>query len=128
VPATKLNVDVSHLTYSNCDLHRYSGINRAKTNEYMSDVCLGKSEPINQFRTNRIVLYRCHCGCDYCGMISFELAHSLENYKWKDIRYENDEDDGEWIDNEGDHVNSIEELQFHKTEYEFEWNKYLKFQ
>ena len=117
----KLNIDISSLGYSDFDLNTYSNINRTNTNTYMAHACLGKSKAINQFGTDRIVLYRCHCGCDYCGIISLLLQITPNEYIWKDIRHEDDEG---WEDNET--INTINKLQFHRTEYELEWENYLE--
>ena len=54
-------------------------------------VFLGQSPPINQFGTHRVVLYGCHCGSDYCGIISFTLDCSHGTIKWKNVGYEDDD-------------------------------------
>ncbi|MBX7223849.1 MAG: hypothetical protein K1Y36_28295 [Blastocatellia bacterium] len=44
----------------------------------------------NQFGTGRFVLYRCHCGCDYCGVISCQVIRTATTVIWKEIQYEDD--------------------------------------
>jgi hypothetical protein len=56
---------------------------------------LGKTEPSNQFGTKRLVLYRCHCGSDYCGVISCEVVKEETLIHWLDIREESDDNDSE---------------------------------
>ena len=43
---------------------------------------------INSLGSARVVLYRCHCGCDECGVISaqvLDLGHAIE---WRDVALE----------------------------------------
>ena len=54
---------------------------------------LGESLPANQFGSHRFILYRCHCGSDYCGVISCVVERKGDFILWKDIRYENDDND-----------------------------------
>jgi hypothetical protein len=42
----------------------------------------------NQWGTNRLVLFRCHCGCDYCGIVSCDAAADEKFIRWRDIRGE----------------------------------------
>lgn len=87
---------------------------RKKINEFTSI-----EKPFNQFQTDRIVLYRCHCGCDYCGIISFEIEFSDNYIFWKDIRFELDDE------SETNDVKSIEILQFSKKQYFEEFNEFI---
>ena len=64
--------------------------------EYAIEALLGKQEPGNQFGSGRLVLFRCHCGCHYCGVISCHIEQKNDVVTWSDIRYENDEDDPEY--------------------------------
>ncbi len=48
----------------------------------------GLREAVNQFGTKRFVLYKCHCGCDYCGILSCEIERRPDVVLWRDIRYE----------------------------------------
>ena len=54
------------------------------------DVLAGNAPPHNQFGTPRAVLYRCHCGCDYCGVISCAISRSGQTITWGRLGYEND--------------------------------------
>lgn len=54
---------------------------------------LGQRPPSNQFGSGRFVLYRCHCGSDYCGVISCVIERRDAVMLWRDIGYEGDEDD-----------------------------------
>lgn len=87
---------------------------------------LGNSKPFNQFKTNRIVLYRCHCGCDYCGIISFTLHIEDDLIIWKNLNYEDDDGFklGKELNSRG--INSIEELKFDKREYRLEFEKHFE--
>lgn len=62
--------------------------------EYRKDaesLFLGTAESLNQFGTGRLVLYRCHCGSDYCGVISCKLVIEDHSVRWENIGYEKDE-------------------------------------
>ena len=77
---------------------------------YSKEELLGRCRPINQFQTNRIVLYGCHCGYDYCGVISFELVIADDQVIWQSIGHE--DDDG--VDLE---QNYLPQLCFAKEQY-----------
>jgi hypothetical protein len=32
--------------------------------------------------------FRCHCGCDYCGIVSCDVAADEKFIRWRDIRGE----------------------------------------
>jgi hypothetical protein len=49
----------------------------------------------NQLGSARFVLYRCHCGSDYCGVISCEIVRNADTIEWRDIRGEDEEGDNE---------------------------------
>jgi hypothetical protein len=55
---------------------------------------LGAKTAQNQFGTNRLVLFGCHCGCDYCGIISCEIIRNGDIIEWRDIRLEEQGDFG----------------------------------
>lgn len=80
---------------------------------------LGKGEPSNQFGSGRFILFRCHCGCDYCGVISCSIERKGDTITWRDIGYENDSDDIEY-------PKRIEAYSFRIAEYEAEVSRYLK--
>lgn len=51
----------------------------------------GEVKPSNQFGTPRLVLYGCHCGCDFCGVISAEIIVQENTVIWQNVGYENDD-------------------------------------
>ena len=77
---------------------------------------LGSATPNNQWGSGRFVLYRCHCGCDYCGVISCEIVKEGECIHWKDVGYEGDD--------EPEVSQHIECLTFNFNEYEIVVNNY----
>ncbi len=57
---------------------------------------LGNEAPQNQFGDDRFALYRCHCGSDYCGVISCKIVRGDDDcIYWKDVRYQYDTDEFE---------------------------------
>jgi hypothetical protein len=56
------------------------------------DMLRGNLAPSNQFDNARLVLYRCHCGNDLCGVISCEIERNGNKVIWRDIREETDQD------------------------------------
>jgi len=53
---------------------------------------LGSAAPDNQWGSGRLVLFGCHCGSDYCGVISCRLEQDADTVRWLDVRYEGDDD------------------------------------
>ncbi|QWP74649.1 hypothetical protein J5226_13200 [Lysobacter sp. K5869] len=51
---------------------------------------LGLQPAHNQFGSGRLVLYRCHCGCDYCGVISCILELDRDHVVWRQVTREDD--------------------------------------
>lgn len=49
---------------------------------------LGDVPATNQLGSGRLVLYGCHCGCDYCGVISCRLRRENGRVYWEDIHAE----------------------------------------
>ncbi|WP_378181161.1 hypothetical protein [Aquimarina sp. SS2-1] len=89
----KLGIDRFDMAYCDVDLDtfevdttKFPDYNRKQINTNAVSRFLGNSNPTNQFGTDRIVLYRCHCGSDYCGVISFRLEKQGDVILWKDIR------------------------------------------
>ncbi|MBT2748513.1 MULTISPECIES: hypothetical protein [unclassified Lysobacter] len=41
-------------------------------------------------RSGRHVLYRCHCGSDYCGVISCMLEFDGDHVAWREVAFEDD--------------------------------------
>ena len=78
-------------------------------------------KPFNQFETGRTVLYRCHCGCDYCGVIFCEINIEAKVINWKDIRYEND------FDSEHEYIKPIKLLKFKAEDYISTFSKYKNY-
>ena len=110
-----------NLMFGNCDLDCFEADSENQSHNIdiiksFVAACLGRKELDNQFGTNRIVLYRCHCGCDYCGVISLVLKIDDEYVYWTDIRYEHDHVDFEW---------KTEDKKFIRADYELEFEKYL---
>ncbi|MEN7547355.1 hypothetical protein AAG747_05525 [Rapidithrix thailandica] len=140
-----LNINRFDLAFCDFDLDlvevdksKFPNYNRTKINKKAASRFLGNDQPpFNQFETNRIVLYRCHCGVDYCGIISFLLEKQDDLIIWKEITYENEdfiyvenksyENDGfnckEEIESKG--LKPIKELRFDRSKYELEFKNYL---
>jgi hypothetical protein len=59
---------------------------------------LGEQVPQNQFGTGRLVLFGCHCGCDYCGVISCEVLKEGDCLLWRNIGHESDDNIEQCID------------------------------
>jgi len=127
-----LHISRFDLAYSDFDLDileidtsKFPKYNRKKVNKNAVAQFLGNSQSSNQFDTNRIVVYRCHCGSDYCGVISFILDKQDDLVIWKEITYENDDFEYEKeIENRG--IQPIKELKFSRKEYELEFENYLE--
>jgi hypothetical protein len=85
----------------------------------------GKEAPFNQFGSGRIVLYRCHCGCDLCGVISFSLVEEGELILWRDLSHETGEgvEDASTIERDYG-FKFIEEIAFDKAQYLAEFERY----
>ncbi|MDH7447597.1 hypothetical protein [Aquimarina sp. 2201CG14-23] len=127
-----LNISRFDVAYSDFDLDilevdtsKFPDYDRTKINKNAVAQFLGNKQPSNQFATNRIILYRCHCGSDYCGVISFILDKQDDLIVWKEITYENDDFEYEKeMENRG--IQPIKELKFARKEYELEFESYLK--
>jgi hypothetical protein len=57
-------------------------------NKYRALALCGLAEPDNQLDSGRLVLYGCHCGCDYDGVISCMVKREDDRVIWSDIRGE----------------------------------------
>ncbi len=127
-----LNISRFDLSYCNFDLDtfevdksKFPNYDRTKVTKNAVIQFLGNNEPSNQFNTNRIVLYRCHCGSDYCGVISFKLDKQDDLIVWKEINHEGDDFEYEQeIKNRG--IQPIKELKFDRKKYELEFENYLE--
>jgi hypothetical protein len=51
---------------------------------------LGLQPAHNQFGSGRLVLYRCHCGSDYCGVISCALELDRDHVVWRQVTREDE--------------------------------------
>ena len=77
----------------------------------------GLAEPQTQLRSGRFVIYRCHRGCDYCGVISCLIERRDSTLVWRDLRFEEKADEEE--DTEPPlYPLVIDELVFELTDYE----------
>jgi hypothetical protein len=48
----------------------------------------GAAPADNQFCRGRVVLYHCHCGCHYCGVLSARVERSAGIARWRDVGLE----------------------------------------
>ncbi len=116
-------IDRFNMMYSGFDLDIVEkNQTQYKINKNAIDIFLGDKSPVNQFRTPRQVLYRCHCGSDYCGCVSTEILISKDIVTWKNIGFEDDE--GVSLENNERNIKGIQELKFSRIEYENEFKKY----
>lgn len=51
---------------------------------------LGLQPAHNQLGSTRLVLYRCHCGSDYCGVVSCVLELREDRVAWRQVAPEYD--------------------------------------
>ncbi len=56
----------------------------------------GLASARSQLGEGRFVLYGCHCGSDYCGVISCAITREGGDVIWSDVRHE----DADWSDGE----------------------------
>lgn len=77
----------------------------------------GASSPSNQFGTSRVVLYRCHCGSDYCGIISFSLLLKKNFVFWQGLSYEDDDGTTNINNLKQSGFDAIREIVFDKKQY-----------
>lgn len=85
----------------------------------------GQAAPCNQFGSPRIVLYRCHCGSDYCGVISFSLVEKGGLILWRNLSYKTETgiiDTG--VVEQAYDIRFIEEMAFNKVQYLAEFKRY----
>lgn len=52
----------------------------------------GEAPPYNQLATPTVILYRCHCGCDDCGVVSAKIIITKTQVIWQNVGYEDDDD------------------------------------
>lgn len=87
----------------------------------------GGAPPRNQFGSPRVVLYRCHCGSDYCGVISFSLVIEEGLVRWRGLSYEGDDGVAEARDAEQVcSIRPVGEIVFDKAQYLAEFDRYRR--
>lgn len=72
---------------------------------------LGLTPADNQLGSGRLVLYRCHCGSDYCGVVSCLASFDGDRVVWDRLAYENE--DGPVL--ERDRLEAAEGSAFHPS-------------
>lgn len=87
------------------------------------DAFLGRIAAPNQFGSGRLVLYRCHCGSDYCGVISCRLQYDGDRVLWHDVTFEDDDGalSGENLSSSSvPRLTPVARIAFDRTQYEQE--------
>ncbi|MDR1821880.1 MAG: hypothetical protein LBQ91_05535 [Oscillospiraceae bacterium] len=102
------------------DKEKFPKYNQNEIIKHSINGFLGIEKTSNQFGTGRAVLYRCHCGCDYCGVISCEINIDEKFVSWKDIRYE------DTFNREHEYIKSIKLLKFKTEDYFSAFDRYKK--
>jgi hypothetical protein len=92
----------------------------AARHEVRAEELLGRRPASNQYGSGRLVLYRCHCGCDYCGVVSCWLEREGELVIWRDVRFEDDAEDAPIA------PVIIERLTFPAADYEAAIERYVE--
>jgi hypothetical protein len=82
---SRLGLDLCGSPLSGAGYSRY----RAFHADYARQLT-GATPADNQFCSGRVVLYGCHCGCDYCGVISARVERSGAVVRWLDIGFEDE--------------------------------------
>lgn len=90
-PLSKLLGIDRDLRTSQCDLDRQTREKLPVETERMVMELCGRTTPLNQFGTCRTVLYRCHCGSDYCGVVSCQIVIAEQSVEWRKITFEDDQ-------------------------------------
>ncbi|MEQ5393623.1 hypothetical protein ABN236_16275 [Proteus sp. fly-1013] len=108
------------------DKARFPNYDRHKIIHSKIEQYLGNKPVYTQLDNNRLVLYRCHCGCDYCSVISCDLEITENQVKWNNIAYEDglDKEDALELDEHG--ITLIEQLIFDRKQYQQVFNEYLE--
>lgn len=98
-------IEVAEIFIDDRSLAHWLGVQRDLGN-CGSDLDLGQSSPLrprglamflgqepswNQNGSGRHALYRCHCGSDYCGVISCVLEFDGDHVAWQQITFEDDQ-------------------------------------
>ena len=82
-PLIELLGDCRHLGNISNDLDFCDLLQR----NYISQL-LGQKSFTNGLTSTRLVLYRCHCACDHCGVFSTEIVVGDQTVEWKLIAWE----------------------------------------
>lgn len=86
---------------------------------------LGREPAENQLGSGRLVLYRCHCGSDYCGVISCRLSVEDERVLWQDVSFE-DSDGVRGTGNEDlPSLTPVARFVFDRAQYESELTRHV---
>lgn len=99
VDGAEQRADVAEIFIDECPLTQWLGIARDLGNadtdleiprptalaERGLAVFLGQQPAHNQLGSARLVLYRCHCGCDYCGVVSCVLEVREDRVAWRQV-------------------------------------------
>ena len=86
---------------------------------HFANQLIGETEPSNQFDTPRLVLYRCHCGCDYCGVVSAEIITHDNSITWQNVGYEDDDNMDE------SEMDEFDEWQLKRLNFTFDKTEYF---
>lgn len=107
------------------DKTRFPNYDRNKIIRNKIEQYLGIKPIYTQLDTNRLVLYRCHCGSDYCSVISCDLDITDHYVKWNNIAYEDglDKEDALELDEHG--ITPIKQLIFNREQYQQVFKEYL---
>ena len=94
---------------------------RSKIEQY-----LGIKPIYTQLENNRLVLYRCHCGSDYCSVISCDLEITDEYVKWINIAYDDGLENEDRLELDEHGITPIKELVFTRKQYQQVFKEYLE--
>jgi hypothetical protein len=106
------------------DKERFPNYDRAHVVRSTVRRYLGLEAPANQFRSDSIVVYRCHCGSDYCGVISLRLELTGDEARWRNIGYE--DDDGDAPDHQPDVPSRISIVRFELNQYRLAFQHFIR--
>ena len=129
-----LDIDRHNMIWSSNDVdwvdvdrQHFPQYSRLKLLEQSVAEFLGELAPGCQFDERRKVLYRCHCGSDYCGVISAEIECIGGRVYWRHIGYQDDDCLPERgpPGRDGDVPDTVAEWVFDELEYRRAWQDYL---
>jgi hypothetical protein len=115
----------------NFENHRpWFGLTEFESSNKSVNALKGLAPPVNQFDNGNFVLYRCHCGCDYCGVIACKIVRTSISVKWCNIYY--GDEDGDYADDEEDQddddsiIVNVSNFEFSTIEYDSVIDAYQK--